>query len=406
MRGLAGLGRMRSRSFLASGCPSRQKWPMDFVLDAPQRELQAVVRRVAAEALAPRAAAYDRDKRFPAEQMAALAQHGFLTMLVPQDAGGSGLGSVAYALAMMEVAAACASTSVTMAVTNMVGDAIRAWGSEDLQRRFIPRLGDGSLTAGAFALSEPGAGSDASSLKATAVRRGDHYVLNGNKCWITSGDRAGVMLVMAKTDPQAGSRGISAFLVEPSMKGFSVGRHEDKMGLRASSTVTINLEDVEVPAENRVGDEGVGFKIAMRALDGGRIGIGAQAVGIGQAALRAALRYVNATAGLRDKGSVRARLAEVSTELEAAHLLVMRAADMKDRGVPFTKEASMAKMFATEAANRATHRALEVVGPDALDARLEVERYFRDVRVTMIYEGTSEVQRVVVARQVLMEAAS
>lgn len=377
---------------------------MDFALNASQLELQALARKVAADALAPRAATYDREQRFPAEQMAELAGHGFLAMLVPQAAGGNGLGSVAYALAMMEMAGACAATSVTMAVTNMVADAIHAWGSEALQQKYIPRLNDGSLVAGAFALSEPGAGSDASSLKATAVRKGDRYVINGSKCWITSGDRAGVMLVMAKTDVQAGAKGISAFLVEPSMKGFSVGRHEEKMGLRASSTVTINLEDVEVPAENRVGDEGVGFKIAMRALDGGRIGIGAQAVGIGRAALDAALAYVNETPAAAARASVRARLAEVSTELEAARLLVMRAADMKDRGVPFTKEASMAKMFATEAANRATHRALEIVGSDALDARLAVERFFRDVRVSMIYEGTSEVQRVVVARKVLAEA--
>ena len=377
---------------------------MDFALDASQQELQALARRVASTELAPRAAEYDQAERFPAEQMQALARHGFLTMLVPTEAGGTGFGSVAYALTMMEMAEACAATSVTMAVTNMVADAIHAWGSRDLQAKYIPRIGDGSMTAGAFALSEPGAGSDASSLKATADRRGDHYVVNGNKCWITSGDRAGVMLVMAKTDSQAGAKGISAFLVEPSMAGFSVGRHEEKMGLRASSTVTINLEDVEVPAAHRVGDEGVGFKIAMRALDGGRIGIGAQAIGIGTAAMKATLQYVAAKPDAANRASVRAKLAEVSTELEAARLLVMRAADMKDRGVPFTKEASMAKMFATEAANRATHRALEIVGPEALDARLAVERFFRDVRVTMIYEGTSEVQRIVVARQVLAEA--
>ncbi|MEM7675602.1 MAG: acyl-CoA dehydrogenase family protein [Myxococcota bacterium] len=377
---------------------------MDFALDASQLELQTLARKVANDALAPRAAAYDREQRFPAEQMADLARHGFLTMLVPSEAGGNGRGSVAYALAMMEMAGACAATSVTMAVTNMVGDAIYAWGSASLQQKYIPRLNDGSLVAGAFALSEPGAGSDASSLKATAVRQGDRYVLNGSKCWITSGDQAKVMLVMAKTNPEAGAKGISAFLVEPSMPGFSVGRHEEKMGIRASSTVTINLEDVEVPAENRVGDEGVGFKIAMRALDGGRIGIGAQAVGIGLAAQRAALAYVNDRPEVAARGSVRTRLAQMSTELEAARLLVMRAADMKDRGVPFTKEASMAKMFATESANRATHRALEIVGPDALDARLVVERLFRDVRVSMIYEGTSEVQRVVIARKVLAES--
>lgn len=377
---------------------------MDLALDAEHRSLQAKARQLAEDILRPRAAAYDREERFVAEQMAALAEAGFLTMLVPTAAGGTGLGSVSYALAMMELASACASTSVTMAVTNMVADAIHAWGGEHLQRAHMPRFNDGSYVAGAFALSEPGAGSDASSLKATAVRKGDVYVLNGSKCWITSGDRAGLILVMAKTDPTAKAKGISAFLVDPSSPGFSVGRHEEKMGIRGSTTVTINLEDVEVPVENRLGDEGVGFRIAMRALDGGRIGIGAQATGIGLAALDAARAYAASKPGLAERGSVRARLAEMSTELEAARLLVMRAAAMKDAGIPFTKEASMAKMFATEAANRATHRALEIVGPDGLDKRLAVERFFRDVRVTMIYEGTSEVQRVVIARQVLAEA--
>jgi alkylation response protein AidB-like acyl-CoA dehydrogenase len=253
--------------------------------------------------------------------------------------------------------------------------------------------------AGAFCLSEPEAGSDPASLKTVARRDGDDYVLSGSKCWITSGDQAGVLLVMAKTDVEAGTKGISAFLVEPHMAGFSVGRHEEKMGLRASSTVTINLDEVRLPAAARIGPEGVGFKIAMRALDGGRIGIGSQALGIGLRAVEAATTFLRGQASVTSEA--KAKLAHAATELEAARLLVLRAATMKDAGVPFGKEASMAKLYATEAANRACQRAVEILGPEGWTDRWPVERCFRDVRVTTIYEGTSEVQRIVIARQVL-----
>lgn len=371
---------------------------MDLTPNEKQADVQRRAREVAQSVLRPLAAEYDREARFPEPQMRALAKAGLLSMLVPEADGGQGLGSVAYSLAMTEIAQGCTSSSVTMAVTNMVGDAISAWGSDAQKARHIPKLASAEHLAGSFCLSEPNAGSDAASLAATAEKKGDRYVLNGSKCWITSGDVAGVLLVMAKTDKEAGSRGISAFLVEPDMPGFSVGRHEEKMGLRASSTVTINLEDVEVPESARLGDEGVGFRIAMRALDGGRIGIGSQAVGVGLAALAALTEHLEGQASLPP--GAEGKLADTVTELEAARLLVLRAATMKEQGVPFTREASMAKLYATEAANRACQRAVEIMGPEAWTDAYPVERYLRDVRVSTIYEGTSEVQRIVIARQV------
>jgi alkylation response protein AidB-like acyl-CoA dehydrogenase len=373
---------------------------MDFVLSEAHAEIRDRARRIAEAEIAPRARDADREEKFPLEQMRHLAKNGLLAMLASRAYGGGELGSIAYSLAMTEISRACASTAVTMAVTNMVADAIAAFGDERQKKRFIPGLASAELTAGAFALSEAGSGSDAAGMKTTAKKHGDRYVIEGSKCWITSGDHAGVLLVMARTDPSAGSRGISAFLVEPSMKGFSVGRHEDKMGLRGSSTVTINLDAVEVPEESRLGPEGIGFRIAMRALDGGRIGVASQALGIGVAALESSVRYANAS-GIGAQESIQWRLADMASELDAARLLTLRAASLKDLGRPFTREASMAKVFATEAANRAALQAIEIHGSEGSIDRQPVERYLRDVRVTMIYEGTSEIQRVVIARQIL-----
>ncbi|MFO0725395.1 MAG: acyl-CoA dehydrogenase family protein [Myxococcota bacterium] len=378
---------------------------MDFQLSEDQQLIRDSARRLAEAEILPLAKKADQEGIFPAVQMQKLADQGFLAMLVPEAVGGTGVGAVAYSLAMTEVARCCASTSVTMAVTNMVADAIHAFGDEAQKKLWIPRIASGSLTAGSFALSEPSSGSDAASLKATAIRRGDRYVLNGTKCWITSGDRAGVLLVMAKTDTAAGARGISCFLVEPSMKGFSVGAHEKKMGLRGSSTVTINLDEVEVPAENRLGPEGVGFKIAMRALDGGRIGIGSQALGIHLACLEASRKYAQDRAqfgkALAEFQAIQWKLADMATAADAARLLVLRAAWLKDNSLSFGKEASMAKVFATESANQAALEAIQIHGGYGYTDEFPVERYLRDVKVTTIYEGTSEIQRFVIARQLL-----
>jgi alkylation response protein AidB-like acyl-CoA dehydrogenase len=367
---------------------------MDALLTPELKELRARARALADEVLAPRAEAADREERFPAEQMKALADAGFLAMLVPAERGGNGHGPIGYALAMSEMARACASTSVTMAVTNMVADAVHAWGSDGQIETHVPAIASGRYLAGAFALSEPGSGSDAASLQATAVRDGDAYVLNGNKCWITSGDHAGLVLVMAKTDPDAKARGISTFLVDPTADGFSVGRHEDKMGLRGSTTVTINLEDVRVPLSARLGDEGIGFKVAMRALDGGRIGIAAQAIGIAQGAFDEAVRLL---------GRCPEALVVAAAELEAARAMVLRASWLKAESRPFSREASMAKLFSTEAANRICQTAHAAVAEAGGVPTATLDRAVRDVRVTTIYEGTSEIQRIVIARK-LFEA--
>ncbi len=360
------------------------------------RDLRERVRSLADEAIAPKAETTDREARFPRAQMQVLAEAGLLAMLVPEDRGGNGHGSTAYALAIAEVARACASTSVTMAVTNMVADAVSAWGDPDQIAEHVPRIADGTYVAGSFALSEPEAGSDAGSLKATAVRDEAGYLLNGSKAWITSGDHAGLVLVMAKTDPHAGSRGISTFLVDPGTPGFSVGRHEDKMGLRGSTTVTLNLEDVRVPEHERLGDEGVGFKVAMRALDGGRIGIAAQATGIARGAYEAAVELI---------GSARGELVDAAARLDAAEAMILRASAGKDAGVPFSLEASMAKLFATESANRIVQAAFAAVAEAGFDPPHRLEQGVRDVRVTTIYEGTSEIQRIVIARKLFESAA-
>jgi hypothetical protein len=378
---------------------------VELELTSEQALIRDAARRLADAEVAPRAKQTDKEGLFPRAQLKALADAGFLAMLVDEAQGGTGAGSMGYALAMTEIARACASTAVTMAVTNMVADAIAAWGDEAQKARYIPRLASGELVCGSFALSEPQSGTDAASLRATAERRGDVYVLRGTKCWITSGDHAGLILVMAKTQPEAGARGISCFLVEPTMKGFSVGAHEKKMGLRGSSTVTINLDECEVPAENRLGPEGVGFKVAMRALDGGRIGIGSQANGIHLACLEASRRYAldrqQFGRPIADFQAIQWKLADMATSLDAARLLVLRAAWLKDSGLPFSKEASMAKVFATESANQAALEAVQIHGGYGYTDEFPVERHLRDVRVSTIYEGTSEIQRFVIARQLL-----
>jgi alkylation response protein AidB-like acyl-CoA dehydrogenase len=378
---------------------------MDLALSPEEELIRSSAKGLAEKEVLPRAKDGDRRELFPLEQMKKLGEHGFLAMLAPERYGGTEVGSVAYSLAMTEVARCCASTAVTMAVTNMVADAIAAFGDEAQKERYIPKLATAELTAGSFALSEPGSGSDAAAMTTTAERTGDRYILNGTKAWITSGDRAGVLLVMAKTDPRAGPRGISAFLIEPSMKGFSVGRHEDKMGLRASSTVSIHLDAVEVPELQRLGPEGIGFKIAMRALDGGRIGVASQALGIGLAALEASTAYANERKQfgkpIGEQQAIQWKLADMATELDAARLLTLRAAWLKDQRREFTREASMAKVYSSEAANRAALEAIQIHGGYGYIDEFPVERYLRDVRVTTIYEGTSEIQRLVIARNVL-----
>lgn len=377
---------------------------MDFELSEAQQSIRELARNFARERIAPRARAHDREERFPGDLLQEMARLGLMGVNVPPELGGAGAGVVAYALAMMEISAACASTSVAMAVTNMCAEMVSRFGTEGQRRKYVPPLVSGEAVAGAFALSEPHCGSDAAALKTTARRRGNHFVLDGSKQWITSGAYAGVMLVWARTSEDR-TGGISTFIVEGKTPGLHLGRPEEKLGLRGSNTVSLTFEDCEVPAENLLGKEGDGFKLAMIALDGGRIGIASQACGVARAALEASMRYSQERRAFDQPISgfqaVRWFLANMATELSAAELLTLRAAALKESGQPFTREASMAKLFASEMAYRTCDKAIQIHGGYGYIDEFPVERYFRDARVQTIYEGTSEIQRVVIAREVI-----
>jgi butyryl-CoA dehydrogenase len=378
---------------------------MDFEPNDVERAVQETARRFAREAVAPAAAENDRAGRFPAELVRGLGQLGLLAVNVPGAFGGSEAGPVAYALALAEVAAADCSVAVTMAVTNMVGEIIARFGTEAQQARCLPRLASGEWLAGSFALSEPQAGSDAAGMTTRATRKGGGWVIDGAKQWITSGDVAGVLVVWAKTDPSAGAAGVTAFLVEQGTPGLSVGRHEDKVGLRASSTVALAFDGCEVPDSARLGEVGQGFRIALTALDGGRIGIGAQAVGTIQGALGLSSRYAAERKAfgvpIAQHQAIAFMLADMATDLAASRLLVLRAAWLKGAGQRFTREASQAKLFASEAAQRAVSKAMQIHGGYGYTEEYPVARMFRDARVQTIYEGTSEIQRLVIARELL-----
>ncbi len=378
---------------------------MDFEPNEVERAVQETARRYARERIAPAAAENDRLGRFPADLVRGLGELGLLAVNVPAEHGGSEAGPVAYALALAEIAAADCATAVTMGVTNMVAETIARFGAEAQKRRCLPRLASAEWIAGAFALSEPESGSDAGALSTRATRRGGGWVLEGAKQWITNGDLAGVIVVWAKTDPAAGARGITAFLVEQGTPGLSAGPHEDKLGLRASSTVPLTFDGCEVPDEARLGAVGEGYRIALSALTGGRIGIGAQATGTIRAALEASARYAkdrNAFGRpIAEFQAIQWMLADMATDHATARLLTLRAAWLKGAGKPFTREASMAKLFASEAAQRAVSRAVQIHGGYGYTDEFPVARLFRDARVQTIYEGTSEIQRLVIARNLL-----
>ena len=377
---------------------------MDFELSEAQQSIRELARKFARERIAPRAKAHDREEQFPGDLLQEMAQLGLMGINVPPELGGAGAGVVAYALAMMEVSAACASTSVATAVTNMCAEMVSRFGTEAQRRKYVPLLVSGEAVAGAFALSEPHCGSDAAALKTTARRRGGNFVVNGSKQWITSGAYAGVMLVWARTSEDR-TGGISTFIVEGKTPGLHVGRPEEKLGLRGSNTVSLTFEDCQVPAENLLGKEGDGFKLAMIALDGGRIGIASQACGVARAALEASKRYSQERRAfdqpLSGFQAIQWFLANMATELSASELLTLRAAALKESGQPFTREASMAKLFASEMAYRTCDKAIQIHGGYGYIDEFPVERYFRDARVQTIYEGTSEIQRVVIAREVI-----
>jgi len=375
---------------------------LEFRLTEEQLQVEEMVRTLSRKEFAPKAAAVDEASRYPAENHRMLADLGLLGMLYPSEYGGSEAGPVAYNIALREVAAGCAATAVGMAVTNMVGEAIFLHGTESQRREYLPLLA-GGRGAGAFALTEPGAGSDAGALTTAAREESDSFLLNGSKVFITNGAHACVALVMAVT--QKSPRRIGAFLVEPGTPGFAVGKKEHKMGLRGSDTVSLTFDECRVPKSAMLGAPGDGLKIALGALDGGRIGIASQAVGIAGAALGAATAYARERRQfdrpIGDFQAIRWMLADAATELEAAQLLVYRAAFLKERKAPYSREASMAKVFATEAGNRACLKAVQVLGGYGYVSDYPVERHLRDIKVSTIYEGTSEIQRLVISRSLL-----
>jgi alkylation response protein AidB-like acyl-CoA dehydrogenase len=375
---------------------------VNLELTETQTLIRDTARKFARERVAPQARKFDKEEFFSVELFKELASLGLMGVNIPGQYGGAEAGAVSYSLAMMEMAAACASTSVAMAVTNMCAELIQKFGTDAQREKYVTRLTSGEAVVGSFALSESHAGSDPRAMRTTAVRRGDKWVINGSKQWITSGAYAGVMVVWALTGGQ-GNKGISAFIVEGGTRGLIVGKHEDKMGLRGSNTVSLTFEDMEIPAENLLGKEGDGFKLAMIALDGGRIGIASQACGVARAALEASIRYAKDRKAfgqpIGEFQGLRFMMANMATELQAAELLTYRAAFLKDEGKPFTREASMAKLYASEMSNRAVDKAVQIHGGYGYIDEFPVERYFRDARVQTIYEGTSEVQRLVIARE-------
>jgi alkylation response protein AidB-like acyl-CoA dehydrogenase len=377
---------------------------MAFQLTAEQEMIRLMAEDFAAKELEPFAADREQGGVFPLDVIRKMGELGMLGMMVPPEYGGSGAGAVSYCLALQEIARACASTAVTMSVANLSTEPLLKFGDERQKQDYLVALASGR-TLGCFAVTEPGAGSDPGSLLLKAEDRGEYYLLNGTKVFITHGEYADVVNLIARTGPDKGNRGLSAFIVEKGTPGFSVGKREDKMGLRASNTVELVFEDCRVPADNLVGRPGQGFKIAMSALDSGRIGIASQALGIARACIQEAAAYARERRQFgRAVASFQATqfsLADMATEIEAARLLTLSAADDKDRGVSFSMAASMAKLFASEVANRTAYRALQIHGGYGYMKEFKIERLYRDARATTIYEGTSEIQRLVIARELL-----
>jgi len=381
---------------------------VDFALDSEHQLFRERFRAFANDVVAPRAAEIDRTGEFPWDVINAAAELGLLGVPIPEEYGGVGADGLAFTLLIEELAGACGSTALTIAAhTGLVCVPLLMFGNEEQKRRFLTPLAEGKML-GAFGLTEPQAGSDAGATRTTAVRDGNEFVINGQKVFTTNGSIAGVIIVTAVTDPEAGRRGISNIIVPADAPGVSFGQDQEKMGLHGSVTSQVYFQDCRVPVDNLLGRPGEGFKQFLQVLDGGRIGIGAMSVGIAQAALRAARDYAleREQFGRRiaDFQAISFMLADMATQLEAARWLVYRAAWLKDRGLPHTTEAAMAKLFASEAAERICHKAIQIHGGYGYTTEYPVERYYRDVRLTEIGEGTSEIQRLVIARRLLAEA--
>jgi alkylation response protein AidB-like acyl-CoA dehydrogenase len=382
---------------------------MNLDLSEDQVAIRDAVRELCAKEFAPYAAEWDQQGEVPHSAVERLAGQGFLGMAVPEEWGGLGYDARTITLVIEEIAFVSAALAIMIAVHNSVGLLpVYHYATDEQKRRFLPRLVSKEMSA--FSLSEPGAGSDAAAITATAVRDGDHYVLNGAKNWVTNGLLAGVYLIFAKTDRAAGARGISAFIVERGTPGIVLGKPEDKMGLRGSDTIELTLDDLHVPADLRLGEEGDGFRIAMSMLDAGRIGVAAQALGVMRAAQHEAARYAqqrHAFGGPLSKiQAIQFKLSEMERRIQASRLLIQRAAWMRDMKQPFTREAAMAKLYATEAATWVTHQAIQIHGGYGYVKEYAVERYYRDARIMEIYEGASEIQRLVIARSLLRDGVT
>ena len=379
---------------------------MDFELSPDQKMVREEVRKFAEKELEPVAPEVDRSGEFPWGNIKKLASMGLLGMIIPEEYGGAGLDFVSLAIAVEELSRCCASTGIIVAVTNsLAAYPILAFGTEEQKRRYLPRLAQGEMI-GAFALTEAAAGSDPVSIETTAVLDGNHYVLNGTKRFITNGTEAGVYLVFAYTNRELRHKGISAFLVDRDTPGFSVGKHEDLLGIRATGNCELYFEDVRIPRESLLGEEGQGFKIAMNVFDTSRVDVAAQAVGIAQGALDAAVKYakerVQFGKPIAEFQMIQTMIADMATRIEAARWLTYRAASLKDRGVGrISRESSMAKLFASQTAVECTRMAIQVFGGYGYTRDYPVERMYRDAKITEIYEGTSEIQRIVIARSLL-----
>ena len=378
---------------------------MDFELSEEQRMVQEMVRAFVEKDVKPAAAPMDHDGIYPADLVKKLGELGLMGMFVPPEFGGSGMDLVSYVIAMEEISKSWASLSVIMSVNNsLVCDPLLRFGSEDQKKKYLTPLARGNLL-GCYALTEPGAGSDAGSIQTRAKREGNDYVLNGTKIFITNGRHANLAIVYAVTDPSRGKKGISAFVVEKGTPGFSVEKLEDKLGLRSSDTAELLFRDCRVPKENLLGVENEGFKIALSTLDGGRIGIAAQALGIAQGCLEESLAYAKQRRQFGQQigefQAIQWMLADTATEIDAARLLTYRAAWLRQQGKKVTEAASMAKLFASEAANRIAYKAVQIFGGYGYMKEFPVERFYRDARITTLYEGTSEIQRLVIARHIV-----
>ena len=378
---------------------------MNFALTEEHLMIRNAARDFAQNELLPGVIERDENQTFPSEQVKKLSELGFFGMMVNPKYGGSGMDTISYVLAMEEISKVDASTSVIMSVNNsLVCWGIETFGTEEQKEKYLTRLAKGEII-GAFCLSEPEAGSDATSQKTTAIDKGDHYLINGTKNWITNGSSASVYIVIAQTHPDKGHRGINAFIVEKDMDGFVIGPKENKLGIRGSDTHSIMFNDVKVPKNNRIGDDGFGFKFAMKTLSGGRIGIAAQALGIASGSYELALKYSKERKAfgkeINKHQAIAFKLADMATEIEAARLLCLKSAWEKDNGMNYDQSSAMAKVFASETAMKTTIESVQIHGGNGFVKEYHVERLMRDAKITQIYEGTSEIQRVIISRSLI-----